>query len=209
MGQHENRSNADLAAAMADGDADALSELYRRHAALVLSIARGILASGAEAEELCQEVFMEAWRRAPQFDAARGSVHGWLARITRSRSIDALRASKSRGAGRTLDIDDMQLHASEHARPDTSVQRGQDRRWVQSAVAELSPLLRSAVELSFFNGMSHSEIASALDLPVGTVKSRMAAAMTCLRRSAQRTVESCFAYEAAHASASLSEGAQA
>ncbi len=175
-----------LVAAMASGDSGAaLTELYHRFGGIVMAVLHRILSSRAESEELLQEVFLELWRRAPSYDPSRASVSTWVATIARSRGIDALRARQRRGGDRHQPVDDnpgmAAMKAPTGERPDEVIAHSQRSRKVREALAQLSDVQRQALELSYFGGMSHREIAEHIDVPVGTVKSRIIAGMKVLR----------------------------
>lgn len=171
---------ADLVARMAAGDTGAaLEAFYQRFAGLVLAVANRILSSRAEAEEVLQEIFFELWRRAPQYDRGRASVTTWVLTIARSRALDARRARARRpsGAGEESAIPP----APDEERPDQRALAQQRSQAVRAAIGRLTPEQRQAVELAYFDGLSHSEIAGRLNLPLGTVKSRILSAMKLLR----------------------------
>ncbi|MCG8424688.1 MAG: sigma-70 family RNA polymerase sigma factor [Proteobacteria bacterium] len=177
------QDDRDLVAAMAAGDStSALSEIYNRFGGMVMAVLYRIMGSRAEAEELLQEVFLELWRRAPTYDPTRASVSTWVVTIARSRGIDALRARQRRGGGRHQPVEEAPLmQAPEHERPDERMATNQRSQRVREALAELSDVQREALELSYFGGMSHREIAEHIDIPVGTVKSRIISGMKVLR----------------------------
>jgi RNA polymerase sigma-70 factor, ECF subfamily len=167
---------------LADADNEALRSLYRRYGGLVYGIALKLTGDGAVAEEVAQEVFVSAWRGAASYRADRGAVVTWLGRIARNKAIDARRAMKARGgpARDEWSVED----ESEDQRtpgPEEEASRSMRVREVRTAVAELPEAQRSALSLAFFQGLSHSEIAAALSLPLGTVKSRIRDAMHNLR----------------------------
>lgn len=161
-----------LVAAMAAGDRAALATLYERHAALLLGLALRIVREKREAEDLLHDVFLEAWRSAKDFDPSRGRVRTWLAIRMRSRALDlqkSARVSRNSGdAGLDLVIDDSEGTSPDHQR-------------VRRVLAELGPDQRRVVELAYFEGLSCSEIAERVAIPVGTVKSRLAAGLDRLR----------------------------
>jgi RNA polymerase sigma-70 factor, ECF subfamily len=178
----EREKDADVVEKMAAGDeGEALERFYRRHAGVALALIRRILGSAAEAEELLQEVFVELWRRAPQYDRRRASVSTWVATIARSRALDALRARRRRHGDQQVPAEEGALAAPSAERPDELAASEQSRRVVRAAIARLSEDQRRVLELSYFRGLSHSEIARAIDIPVGTVKSRILGAMRVLR----------------------------
>ncbi|WP_428267204.1 sigma-70 family RNA polymerase sigma factor [Haliangium sp.] len=174
--------DVDLVQAMAAGDSEvALTRFYERFAGMVMAILLRMLGSRAEAEELLQEVFLELWRRTEQYDPRRASVATWVATIARSRALDALRARQRRGGGRHMPVEDVSMQAPAETRPDNQTASSLRSAAVHRALAQLSEPQREVLELSYFEGLSHREIAARLDQPVGTVKSRVLAAMKILR----------------------------
>ena len=156
---------------MAQGDQGALGELYDRHGRLIYSLALRVVRDQGEAEDVVQEVFLQAWREATRFDLTRGNVVAWLVMVTRSRAIDRLRRRQARPALSTQaeprdQVDD---------RPSVDVQMEWQRRAaeVRRALDTLPLLQRVAVELAFFDGLTHVEIAEQLEVPLGTVKTRV------------------------------------
>lgn len=154
---------------MARGDGDALRELYDRHARGVYSLALRILRSQPDAEDVVQEVFTQAWTQAARYDAARGSVAGWLLMLARSRAIDRLRGRKLRPEG----ADGSHETRDPGEGPDAQVLTGEYAARVRAALASLTEAQRTAVELAFFEGLSYSRVAEHLREPVGTIKTRI------------------------------------
>ena len=173
---------AELVAAMAAGDSGApLSDLYALYASMVLALLMKMLGSRSEAEEILQEVFVELWRRAPQYDSSRGSVVAWVVTVARSRALDALRARSRRYGDRQLQFSDRHALGTDSGRPDVLVSSTRWHQALRQAFKQLSEDQRAVLELSYFLGMSHDRIAETLKLPVGTVKSRILAGMRALR----------------------------
>jgi RNA polymerase sigma-70 factor (ECF subfamily) len=173
---------ANLVAAMADGDSGrALEAFYAQYGSMVLALLTKMLGSNAEAEEVLQEVFVELWRRAPQYDPARGSVVAWVITVARSRALDALRARSRRHGDYQLQLSDRHALITEGKRPDVLVSSTRWHQALRQAFQRLNEDQRAVLELSYFLGMSHGQIAEALNLPVGTVKSRILAGMRTLR----------------------------
>jgi RNA polymerase sigma-70 factor (ECF subfamily) len=165
---------------MAGGDADALEEIYDRHGRLLYSLALRIVRDQADAEDVVQEVFSQAWRQASRYDASRGTVLGWLLTLTRSRSIDRLRGRRSRPEP---SVDAAVLSAIPDTAPAADVQvvwSGQVAQ-IRTALDELTMLQRIAIELAFYEGLTHAEIAERLELPLGTVKTRIRQGLLKLR----------------------------
>lgn len=166
--------DARLIAAMARGDRDALSRLYERHARRLLGLALRIVRERREAEDLLHDVFLEAWRTAKDFDPKRGRARTWLAIRMRSRALDlqkSARVSRNAGdAGLELLVDDGDPASPDHGR-------------VRGALGALGPDQRVVLELAYFEGLSCTEIAARVGIPVGTVKSRIAAGLARLREA--------------------------
>jgi RNA polymerase sigma-70 factor, ECF subfamily len=166
-----------LVAAMARGRVDALGALYDHHAGGLLALAERIAGTTAAAEDIVQDVFLETWRRAADYDPSRGSVRAWLTLRTRSRALDF---RKSASVSRTVSADWALLDQLEDLRPESSA--GPDRTRLRDALLALPEEQRQVLLLGYFEGNSSSEIASLIGLPIGTVKSRVAAALSSLRR---------------------------
>lgn len=164
---------------MADRDEHALEELVRRFERPLYSFAYRIAGSDRFAEDVVQEVFVTVWRDAHRYEPTRGAVSNWLFMITRSKAIDMLR--RETGAKRrTVDVD-LSLRASnDDVHEETWLRARRDT--VRTAVGELSDLQREAVTLAFFDGLTHVEVAEALDVPLGTAKSRIREGLMRLRR---------------------------
>ena len=165
---------------MARGDHEALAELYDRHGRLVFSLALRILRDQGDAEDIVQEVFAQAWRQAARYESSRGNVIAWLLNLTRSRAIDRLRGRRARpdtaaGDPSTLELPDLSQPVDEQIALSTEAAR------IRAAVDELSVLQRVAIELAFYEGLTHVEIAERLELPLGTVKTRIRQGLLKLR----------------------------
>lgn len=177
-----------LVSRMAAGDERALGELYDRHGSAAYSLARAIVGERADAEEVVADAFGQAWRTAGQFDPARGSVAAWLSTITRTRALDLARArgrrarALTRAAWESSDGVAAPITAAGDA-PDRGVERDEARRLVERSLAELPEGQRRVIELAYFGGLTHTEIAAELREPLGTVKTRLRAGMEKLRAS--------------------------
>jgi RNA polymerase sigma-70 factor (ECF subfamily) len=171
--------DAALIGAIAQGDREALARLYGRYGGSLLAIAQRILSDRREAEDLLHDVFLEVWRHAGHYDAARGSVRAWLLMRMRSRALDR---RKSAGFSRVVSLEG-RADNDRMAREDPAF--APDRQAVRRALAELPDEQRVVLELGYFEGLSSSEIAARVEAPVGTVKSRVAAALAKLRAGLQ------------------------
>jgi RNA polymerase sigma-70 factor (ECF subfamily) len=178
--QSPEHDAASLIARVAQGDTNALARLYDDTAARVHGLVLRVLGDTAAAEEVTADVFVQVWRQAAAFDPARGAALGWLLLIARSRALDRLRAgSAERARAEPLEAA-MAVPASDPGPPD-EVEVAERRRSVVRALTRLPPEQRQAVELAYYKGMSHAQIADATGQPLGTVKSRIRAAMSRLR----------------------------
>lgn len=163
----------------AEGDRDAFGALYDATSSLVYSLVFRILNNPADAEEVTLDVYMQAWRDARRFDSSRGGVGAWLVTIARSRALDRIRSHESRQKREAPPLEyDIQ---SDVPTPEELSAMSQDRRAVSAAMAALSAEQREVIELAYFRGMSQSEMAEHLNLPLGTVKTRVRLAMIRLR----------------------------
>jgi RNA polymerase sigma-70 factor, ECF subfamily len=157
---------------MARGDHDALAEVYDRHGRLVYSLALRILKDQSDAEDTVQDVFAQAWRQAARYQPGRGAVVAWLMNMARSRAIDQLRR-------RTTQPQSPYDPETASEIPDTAQPIDEQVVWagraavVRDALAALPLLQRIAIELAFYEGLTHLEIAERLEVPLGTVKTRI------------------------------------
>jgi RNA polymerase sigma-70 factor (ECF subfamily) len=155
------------------GGAESLRELYRTCGGKVMAVALRILGDRAEAEDVVQETFLELWRRSDRYDAARASPTTWAIVVARSRAIDRHRARAS--AARAVAARETEPPPDPPALE--PVEARQERERVRDALSTLPAEQREAVELAFFEGLTHREIAGRTGQPLGTVKSRVRAAM--------------------------------
>lgn len=162
--------------ALAKGDAAALSNLYDRYGSLLLAVGQRILGNAKEAEDLLHDVFLEVWRHAGDYDRARGTVRAWLLMRMRSRALDRKRAQ---GRSRVVLLENGQMPDGEAKEEDPSL--APDRAVVRRAVAALPADQRVVLELGYFEGLTSAEIAERVDIPIGTVKSRVARGLATLR----------------------------
>lgn len=177
-----------LLARVVKGDQQAFSQLYDHSSTLLFTLALRILGNREEAVELLQDVYWEVWRKVSRYDVGRGTPVAWLITLTKSRAIDRLRARASRGYQATNSLE--AGTAAEVADPGPSpyeTQADQElRAAVEAAVAGLPHAQQQAIELAYYEGLSHAEIASRLNQPLGTVKTRIKLGMSRLRDSLQQ-----------------------
>jgi RNA polymerase sigma-70 factor, ECF subfamily len=173
-------SDVELLQAVARGDEAALARLYDAYRVILFGLLVRILNSREEAEDVLQEVFVQVWRRAKDFDEKRGKPFTWLVTLTRSRAIDRLRALGARqrlvtGAAQDRDETEQVSDAL------TDAVRAEQQTVVRRALAELPEEQRHTLVLAYFDGLTQSEIASKLNAPLGTIKTRMRSGMIKLR----------------------------
>lgn len=170
----------DLAAvtAMKSGDQGALAELYDRYSSVVYAVALRVLGDAGAAEDVLQEVFLQLWRNPAGFDAARGSLGAWLGVISRNRAIDFLRRRRPE-----TDIEDVVLSVAPDLAGDADRSRAAEK--VRGVLGAMPSLQRSALEMAYFEGLSHSEIASKTGEPLGTIKTRIRTGLMTLRKAFQ------------------------
>jgi RNA polymerase sigma-70 factor (ECF subfamily) len=165
-----------LVTAIRSGDESALAGLYDRYSPLVYSVALRVLGDTGAAEDVLQEVFMQLWRNPGRFDASRGNLAPWLAVIARNRAIDSLRKRHPETA-----IDDVVVSVEPDMAGDA--ERGRAMEKVRGALGSMPLPQRSALEMAYFEGLTHSEIAAKTGEPLGTVKTRIRAGLLALRKA--------------------------
>ena len=165
-------ADEDLMQLVRRGDAEAIEVVYERHATVAFSLAQRMTQSRNAAEDVVQEAFLSLWRSGARYDRARGSVRTWILGIVHNRAIDALRRSMVHDRRRASD-EGLEERFAAAERTDVEVARRDEAREIRDALATLPDDQSRVIELSYFGGYSHSEIASMLDTPIGTVKGRM------------------------------------
>lgn len=171
-----SQDDATLLALVRRGDEHAMASLFDRYSKIVYSVALRVLRDPASAEDVLQEVFMQIWRNPDGFVATRGSLGGWLAVVSRNRSIDALRRKRP-----TESVDEMAL-ASNYNLADEA-ERNSMMEKARGVIYQLPMEQRKTLEMAFFDGLTHSEIAEMTGDPLGTVKTRIRSALTTLRKA--------------------------
>jgi RNA polymerase sigma-70 factor (ECF subfamily) len=170
------QADAELVLRMARGDRPALSALYARHAPRLLALMLQILHDRPEAEDVLHDVFLEAWQKAATYSSERGSVGAWLTLRARSRAIDRRRAAP-RARSISLEVSGIDQPSD----PSVDPVRIQDHRRLGKAFAAMTADEQRVIELGYFEGLSSSEIAERIGVPIGTVKSRTRSALQKLR----------------------------
>jgi RNA polymerase sigma-70 factor (ECF subfamily) len=155
-----------------EGEARAFEVIFDRHADASFSLAYRMCGRRAMAEDVVQEAFMSVWRSGARYDPSRGSVRSWVLGAVHNRAIDAFRRDTVR-AGRDVSDEGITERMAAPERTDAEVERRDQAQHVRSALGELPDDQRRVIELAYFGGFSHSQIADMLKLPAGTVKGRM------------------------------------
>ncbi len=178
-------NQAELLRRIAAGDRPALADLYDQMAPVLFSFALHTLANPQDAEEVIQDVFVQVWTKANAFNPRLGLPFHWIMGITRNRCIDRLRSRNRRARIMVETIEGVEMEAEVTTTTPPSALVQEDLLVIRSAVAELPGDQREAIELAFFTGMSHHEIAESLEEPLGTVKARIRRGMMKLRGTLQ------------------------
>lgn len=171
-----------LLSRIAGGDAAAFAAFYDRHSSLLFSIATHVLRDDREAEDILQEAMVSLWERAGSYNQSLGRPMSWAITLTRNRAIDRLRALKRRQHGATQPIDELETVLADPAASASDNAMSQESAGlVRAALVDLPSEQRQAIELAFFRGLSHFEIAEKLRVPLGTIKARIRRGMLFLR----------------------------
>jgi len=175
-----SESSAALLAAIAAGDRDAFSRFYDLTAPMAFGLIRRVLRDPEAAAEVLQEVFWQVWQDAPRYDPTRGTPEAWLVMRAKTRAIDRLRSIRRRDRTFVAPVDESVAQRSPDQAPNPAV-AAEDRSLIQTALAQLPEPQRRVIELAFFEGLTHSEIATRLGEPLGTVKTRARLGLDRLR----------------------------
>lgn len=165
-----------LVSALRSGDQNAMARLYDKYSSIVYAVALRVLGDTAIAEDILQEVFMQLWRNPGVFDSSRGNLAGWLSVIARNRAIDSLRKRKPE-----TDIEDVVV--SVHPDLASEAERSRAMQKVRGTLGEMPPAQRTALEMAYFEGLTHSEIAAKTGEPLGTIKTRIRSGLLALRKA--------------------------
>lgn len=183
----DRRAAADAAAAdrsliarIRDGDHTALAELYDRHGKTVYSIALSILRDPGRAEDVTQDVFITLWTQPERYNPEIGRFAPWFYRVARNRAIDIIRQRRREVMPEEPAVFDLMLGASDDSPLDAAVARSQAER-VRAALGELPEDERTLIELAYFGGLTQSQMAKRLDIPLGTIKTRVRTGLRRLR----------------------------
>ncbi len=163
-----------------DGDTKAFEVVFDRHGGVAFSLAYRMCGRRALAEDIVQEAFLSLWRTGARYDRTRGSVRSWVLSAVHNRAIDAFRRESIR-EGKTIADDGLSERIEEPLRTADEVERRDEARQIRTALDSLPEEQRRVIELAYFGGFSHSEIAELLALPAGTVKGRMRLGLSKLR----------------------------
>ena len=169
-----------LIAAIRSGNPDAMAQLYARYSSVVYAVALRVLGDTAAAEDVLQEIFIQLWRNPGAFDSGRGNLAPWLVVITRNRAVDSLRKRRPQ-----TEISEITVSVEPDLAGDAD--RGRAIEKVRAALQDMSAAQRSSLEMAYFEGYSHSEIAEKTGEPLGTVKTRIRNGLMLLRKAVETT----------------------
>jgi RNA polymerase sigma-70 factor (ECF subfamily) len=172
----KNPDDSALIARIRAGDESAMADLYDRYSGIVYGVALRVLGNTMAAEDVLQEVFLQLWRNPQAFDAERGRLSAWLAVIARNRAIDHLRKRPPED-----DIEDLAISTGVNLENAAAQKQAVDK--VRGALGQLPVEQRRLLELAFFEGMTHSEIAAKTGEPLGTIKTRIRSGLLVLRKA--------------------------
>jgi RNA polymerase sigma-70 factor (ECF subfamily) len=170
------KTDASMVSAIRSRDESAMAHLYDRYSPIVYSVALRVLGDTGAAEDILQEIFLQLWRSPELFDSSRGNLAAWLSVIARNRAIDTLRRRRP-----ITDIADVIVSTEKDMSAEADRTRAMER--VREVLGDMPGAQRQALELAYFDGMTHSEIARKTGEPLGTVKTRIRAGLLILRKA--------------------------
>lgn len=168
-------SDLALVTATRSGDQGAMAALYDRYSSIIYSVALRVLQDTGAAEDVLQDIFMQLWRNPGAFDASRGNMAAWLAVIARNRAIDALRRRRPEN-----NIEDVVVFVEHNLASEAD--RSRTMHKVRGAMQAMPAPQRAALEMAYFEGLTHSEIAGKTGEPLGTIKTRIRTGLLALRK---------------------------
>lgn len=174
--RNPNLNDRALILAVGSGDQQAMAELYKRYSSVVYAVALRVLGDTGAAEDVLQEIFMQVWRNPGAFEASRGNLAPWLAVMTRNRAVDLLRKRRPQ-----TEISENTISIEPDLASETDRGRAVDK--VRAVLKDMPAAQRSALEMAYFEGYSHSEISEKTGEPLGTIKTRIRAGLTMLRKA--------------------------
>ncbi len=169
----ERLADEELMPLIGEKNPDAFEVFYDRHGGVAYSLAYRIVGERGAAEDVTQEAFISIWRSGARYDAARGSVRTWMLGIVRNRAIDALRSKSGKAPKLDFDDDSILEHRPATEQTESEALERETAQEVRGALGELPGEQAKVIQLAYFGGFSHSEIAGMLGVPLGTVKGRM------------------------------------
>ena len=175
-------ADEDLIRLVGEGDATAFEVLFDRHAAAAFSLAYRMCARSAMAEDVVQDTFVSLWRRGGRYDHRRGSVRSWVLGAVHNKAVDSFR-HEAATSGRDVNDDEALVELIAPERTEAEAERRSEAREVRAALEQLPTDQRRVIELAYFGGFTHREIADILELPAGTAKGRMRLGLVKLRLS--------------------------
>ncbi len=178
--RHPELPDEELMDLVREGDTRAFEVVFDRHSGVAFSLAYRMCGRRALAEDIVQEAFLSLWRTGARYDRTRGSVRSWVLSAVHNRAIDAFRRESIR-EGKTVADDGLSERIEEPVRTADEVERRDEAHQIRTALDSLPEEQRRVIELAYFGGFSHSEIAELLSLPAGTVKGRMRLGLSKLR----------------------------
>ena len=180
---YQGLTDLELLEQIGNQDRDALATLYERYGRRVFALAVRILSDSVSSEEVTQDVFMSVWRRGATYTARKGKFTTWLFSIAHNRTIDELRKRRRDRSRTNDDIDDhLNLESSDVSPADATVAQSEYAK-IRAVMENLPEAQKNVVELSYFKGLTQTEIAAQTDQPLGTVKTRMRLALKKLRKA--------------------------